>query len=73
MLFLAVFCGFLAENQREHMVEHKREKQFIQSLINDVRLDAAEFKAVSNAARFRIQNMDSAVLYLSRVQTKEVP
>jgi len=21
MLFLAVFCGFLAENQREHMIE----------------------------------------------------
>jgi hypothetical protein len=26
MLFLAVFCGFLAENQREHFVEHQREK-----------------------------------------------
>ena len=22
MLFLAVFCGFLAENQREHIIEH---------------------------------------------------
>jgi len=26
MLFLAVFCGFLAENEREHYVESKREK-----------------------------------------------
>ena len=26
MLFLAVFCGFLAENQREHYVEYQREK-----------------------------------------------
>ncbi len=33
MLFLAVFCGFLAENQREHMVEHKREKQYMQSML----------------------------------------
>jgi hypothetical protein len=24
MLFLAVFCGFLAENYREHYVEHQR-------------------------------------------------
>ena len=32
MLFIAVFCGFLAENQREHMVEHQREKQFMLSL-----------------------------------------
>ena len=25
MLFLAVFCGFLAENQREHYIEQQRE------------------------------------------------
>src|SRR5678815_2557115 len=31
MLFLAVFCGFLAENQREHMIEHQREKTYISS------------------------------------------
>jgi hypothetical protein len=41
MLFLAVFAGFLAENQREHYVEHLREKQFINSLINDVKVDTA--------------------------------
>jgi hypothetical protein len=40
MLFLAVFCGFLAENQREHMVEHQREKEFIKSLIVDIQNDA---------------------------------
>ena len=41
MLFLAVFCGFLAENQREHMIEHKREKQYIHSLIQDIGKDTA--------------------------------
>ena len=39
MLFLAVFCGFLAENQREHMIEHRREKQFIRSMVEDVKSD----------------------------------
>ena len=29
MLFLAVFAGFLAENQREHYTEHKRGLQYI--------------------------------------------
>ena len=43
MLFLAVFCGFLAENQREHFVEHQREKQFIRSMIEDVRADTGVF------------------------------
>ena len=27
MLFLAVFCGFLAEYQLEHIIEKDREKQ----------------------------------------------
>ena len=28
MLFLAVFCGFLAENFREHLVERRQEKEY---------------------------------------------
>ena len=42
MLFLAVFCGFLAENQREHMVEHQREKQYIKNLLLDLKQDTIE-------------------------------
>ena len=40
MLFLAVFCGFLAENQREHMVEHKREEKFVKRLLSDLGEDS---------------------------------
>jgi hypothetical protein len=39
MLFLAVFCGFLAEYQLEHKIERDREKQFIGSLISDLKDD----------------------------------
>jgi hypothetical protein len=39
MLFLAVFCGFLAENQREHIVEHQREKKYMLSLMEDLKAD----------------------------------
>ena len=31
MLFLAVFCGFLAEYQLEHKIEKDREKQYIKT------------------------------------------
>ncbi|HSU29249.1 MAG TPA: hypothetical protein VLJ68_12770 [Chitinophagaceae bacterium] len=41
MLFLAVFCGFLAENQREHLVEHRRVKQYSKSLVRDLEQDTA--------------------------------
>ena len=40
MLFLAVFAGFLAENQREHIVEHQREKKFARRLLSDLRQDS---------------------------------
>ena len=39
MLFFAVFCGFLAENWREHMQEHRREKEFIHSIVEDLKSD----------------------------------
>ena len=54
MLFLAVFCGFLAENQREHYVEHQREKQFIRSLIRDLKTDTA--------------NISNWVVWLTRIK-----
>ena len=41
MLFLAVFCGTLAENQREHMVEKRREKEYMESLVKDLQSDTA--------------------------------
>ena len=39
MLFLAVFCGFLAEYQLEHKIENDRERQYIQSILEDLRED----------------------------------
>jgi hypothetical protein len=44
MLFLAVFLGFIAENQREHIVEHQREKKFSSRLLSDLRQDSLFFE-----------------------------
>ena len=43
MLFLAVFCGFLAENLREHRVERQRGRQYIQSFYQDLKTDTGRF------------------------------
>jgi hypothetical protein len=48
MLFLAVFCGFVAENEREHLVEHRREKQYMLSMIEDIRADTAHLSFIIN-------------------------
>ena len=39
MLFLAVFCGFLAEYQLEHKIEKDREKQYMISMLEDLQID----------------------------------
>jgi hypothetical protein len=41
MLFLAVFCGFLAEYQLEHKIEKERGKQYLRSFVEDLRADTA--------------------------------
>jgi len=41
MLFLAVFCGFLAENFREHQIEKNRAQQYLSSLYEDLKNDTA--------------------------------
>jgi len=46
MLFLAVTAGFFVENQREHFIEHKREKQFIVSMIKELEGDTIRLHGI---------------------------
>ena len=48
MLFLAVTAGFLVENQREHYIEYKRGKQYVESFVEDLKIDTASFSRVIN-------------------------
>ncbi len=65
MLFLAVFCGFLAEYKFEHMVEHQREKKFIQSLASDLDADVQRLTSIINQRNHRAVMLDSLVLLLN--------
>ena len=59
MLFLAVFCGFLAEYQLEHKIEKDREKQFIQQLYRDIKFDTTSLRSVVNNRRRKASLLDS--------------
>ena len=59
MLFLAVTLGFFVENQREHYIEHQREKQFISSLFNDIRSDTANIARIISARTSKERMLDS--------------
>lgn len=48
MLFFAVFCGFIAENIREHAVENKRGRQYLNSQIADLKTDTASLGHISD-------------------------
>ena len=61
MLFLAVFCGFLAENQRENYVEHKREKEFIRSLVDDFGRDTSKISQWLMILNYDQNKIDSAI------------
>jgi hypothetical protein len=62
MLFLAVFCGFLAENQREHYVEAHRAKEYAKSLLGDLKEDTAEISGGILQNNFMIKAFDSCIL-----------
>jgi hypothetical protein len=64
MLFLAVFCGFLAENYRGSMVEKQQEKQFIQSYIEDLKSDTTTIRVALDFRKLKMMQMDSLMLLL---------
>ena len=59
MLFLAVFCGFLAEYQLEHKIESDREKQFMQTMAEDLKSDSAQLNRLIKSRKSRIRELDT--------------
>ena len=61
MLFLAVTLGFFVENQREHYVEHQREKHYMKSMIGDLEKDTAMLQNVLVRTKRVLDNIDTAL------------
>jgi hypothetical protein len=65
MLFLAVFCGFLAEYQLEHIIENQREKKYISSFIEDLKADTTFITKYVKAKIEKRKDHDSLIWYLN--------
>ncbi|MGZ5191310.1 MAG: hypothetical protein ACXWCZ_09845 [Flavisolibacter sp.] len=65
MLFLAVFCGFLAEYQLEHKIEKDREKQYLKLLVEDLRADSSMLELNYKVRQERIYMIDSLILLMN--------
>jgi hypothetical protein len=64
MLFLAVFCGFLAEYQLEHYIEKQRAKDYAFSLHSDIKTDTGIYTRTTRALNTCIKKIDSLILIL---------
>ena len=64
MLFLAVVCGFFAEYQLEHKIEKDRARQFLQSMLVDVRTNIKNLDSLLMQDRIIIANHDQLVNWL---------
>ncbi len=64
MLFLAVFCGFLAEYQLEHYIEKQRAKEFAVSLYRDLVGDTTSIGNINMQIRYNISDIDTLTALL---------
>src|SRR5580765_8591160 len=66
MLFLAVFCGFLAEYKLEQTIERHRENEYIISMIEDLKADTANINTHASLRIDRRRRMDSLSYFLNQ-------
>ncbi|MBD0333298.1 MAG: hypothetical protein ICV66_11640, partial [Chitinophagaceae bacterium] len=64
MLFLAVFLGFVAENLREHQVEHRKAIGYMSSLVQDLKSDTASLSASIELSKQMIKKADTLIGFL---------
>jgi hypothetical protein len=68
MLFFAVTLGFFAENQREHYIEGLREKQYMESFLEDLAKDKVQVARIIDYTTTQIKYLDTAITILSSNQ-----
>jgi len=61
MLFLAVFCGFLAENYRETLVNKEKAHHYIQNMVADLKADTADLNFSIYYQQLWCNHLDSAL------------
>ena len=73
MLFLAVFAGFLAENQREHYVEHQREKEYARALYDEFYADSIVFSGKIKGRLDKEKDCDYLIRYIKDSSLTNLP
>jgi hypothetical protein len=73
MIFLAVTLGFIAENIREKISEHKRAKIYAGTLVNDLQADTSALTYYINYWNYASNNVDTLFQLLSKADPAQIP
>ena len=73
MLFLAVFCGFLAEYQLQHTIEHQREKEYAKALYDELQADSIVFANKIRGRRDKEKDCDYLIRYIRDSSLTNLP
>jgi hypothetical protein len=66
MIFLAVTMGFIAENIREHITEHKNAKILAESMLEDIKKDTASLHNIIAFSTKKLDATDSILTMMHR-------
>jgi len=65
MIFLAVTMGFIAENIRERISDRSKEKEYIESLVQDLKADTAVARRTIEAITSQMYGLDTLEMLLT--------
>jgi hypothetical protein len=73
MLFLAVFCGFLAEYKLEQTIERHREKEFMYTMIEDLKKDTTKLSQLDKSLTRIEKSIDTILMNYDELSKRLSP
>jgi hypothetical protein len=73
MIFLAVTMGFIAENIRDSISEHRRARAFAASMIEDLKADTVQLSRYNKYFTIAANNIDTFMYLLTTSELHKIP
>jgi hypothetical protein len=71
MMFLALYLGFLADNLRERLAEKKRERVYLQNMLEDLRADIVLYDNYTKNNKVVFELIDTLVQLIKSPERKQ--
>ena len=73
IIFVAITGSYFAENLREHFVDRHKEKEYMESMLQDLRSDSANLVRVIELNKEQIKGLDSLLnLMNNKLENNEI-